>query len=325
MKYAYVTALIDFWITEKLRAPIQIKENLFLTNNPEHIASYTNTYHLLTIGSLEARLLTNGNPVLYRLDELRRREDATVEIVNFLREAQGFLMATWLAEDNSVNCELGFALSQELMHVHSNALALSYSTHSGARRQVEVNEGGARSLADMHRRFFQGMRKQDHPEHTAFRRTTLRLDRAARFLQQARSAEDLGQKIANYCSFFEALLSTSSAELSHQLSERAAFFLSNSPPERIRIFREIKKAYGVRSKIVHGDVLSSIAIAGLVDVAKNCDDTARALMLKIIMNPELDALMSDGSNEAIDAYMLDLIFGVKVIADGLAEVQTNDA
>jgi hypothetical protein len=94
MKYVYVTAFIDFRISEKLRVPLQIKENLFLTNNPEHIARYTNTYHLVTIGSLEARLLTDGSPVLYKIDELRRREDAPVEVINFLREAQAFLMAT---------------------------------------------------------------------------------------------------------------------------------------------------------------------------------------------------------------------------------------
>lgn len=325
MKYAYVTALIDFRISEKLRTPLQIKENLFLTNNPEHIARYTNTYHIITIGSLEAKLLTDGSPVLYKLDELRRREDASVEVVNFLREAQCFLMATWLEEDNSVNCELAFALCQEFGHVHSNSLQLNYTTHSGIRKLVEVDEAGARALAGMHSKFFQGLREQDTPEHTSFRKTTARLDRATRFLQQARSSVDLGQKIANYCSFFEALLSTSSAELSHQLSERAAFFLSNNPPERLRLFREIKKAYGIRSKIVHGDILSPAAIASLVDIARNCDDTARALMLKITLTSELSALMNDGSTDTLDAYMLDLIFGVKTMPSIDIESEASDA
>lgn len=248
-----------------------------------------------------------------------------MEVVNFLREAQGFLMSTWLVEDNSVNCELAFALCQEFMHVHSNALALNYSTHSGVRKQVEVDEEGARALTEVHRKFFQGIRQQDLPEHTAFRKTTARLDRATRFLQQARSSEDLGQKIANYCSFFEALLSTSSAELSHQLSERAAFFLSSNPPERLRLFREIKKAYGIRSKIVHGDILSPSAIASLVDIARNCDDTARALMLKITLTPELGALMNEGSTDALDAYMLDLIFGLKTVAGVAFEGKGGDA
>jgi hypothetical protein len=325
MRYAYVTALIDFRISGELKAPLKIKENLFLTNNPEHIARYTNPSHLVTIGTLEARLLTDGSPVVYKLDKLRRREDAPAEVINFLREVQGLLMAAWLEEDNSVNCELAFAFSQEFMHVHSNALALNYSTHDGSRKQMEVDEDGARRLAEMHRKFFQGIRVQDHPEHTAFRKTIARLDRAIRFLQQARSSDDLGQKIANYCSFFEALLSTSSAELSHQLSERAAFFLSNSPSERLRLFREIKKAYGIRSKIVHGDILSTSAIASLVDIAGSCDRTARALMLKIILDPDLSVLMNDGSNDAIDTYMLDLIFGVRSAASVISHGKASDA
>jgi Apea-like HEPN len=228
-------------------------------------------------------------------------------------------------EDNSANCELAFALCQEFKHVHSNALALNYTTHSGVRKQVEVNEVGARVLTETHSKFFQGIRQQDHPEHTAFRKTTARLDRATRFLQQARSSEDLGQKIANYCSFFEALLSTSPAELSHQLSERAAFFLSNSPSERMRLFREIKRAYGIRSKIVHGDILSPSAITSLVDIARNCDDTARALMLKISLTPELSALMNEGTTDALDAYMLELIFGLNTVADVAVEGKGSDA
>jgi hypothetical protein len=321
MRYVYVTALIDFRITEKLRTPLQIKPGLYLTNNPEHVAAYTNTYHLLTVGTLEARLLTDGSPVLYKLDELKSPQDAQVETVNFLREVQGFLTAMWLTQDNSVNCELAFALSQELMHAHSNALALSYTCHDGTRKVLEVDLKEVSTVIEIHAKSFQGIREQDRPKHTAFRKTISRVDRAMNFLQQARSADDLGQKIANYCSFFECLLSTSSAELSHQLSERAAFFLTDDPADRLRIFRDMKKAYGVRSKIVHGDILSPNAISGLVQISKHCDDTARALVRKILHHPVLDDLMTTGSNEALDAHMFDLIFGLrKTVDNGIGTV-----
>ncbi len=310
MQYIYLTALIDFKILGSMRTPLQLKPGLFITNNAEHLARYTNTSHLLTIGSLEAKPLTNGSPVLYKLDELRSPDEAPVEIVNFLREVQAFLTATWLKEDNCVNCELAFALGQELNYVHSNSLALCYTSHDGIKKTLEVDFDELVELAKMHAKSFQGIREQDRPQHTAFRKTISRMDRAMLFLQQARSSDDLGQKIANYCSFFECLLSTSATELSHQLSERAAFFLSSIPAERIQIFRELKKAYGVRSKIVHGDTLSQGAISGLSDISKRCDDTARALVNKILLNDELEALMRDGSNEALDAHMLDLIFGM---------------
>ncbi len=50
-------------------------------------------------------------------------------------------------------------------------------------------------------------------------------------------------------------MSASSAELSHQLAERAAFLLKSLGA--LRAFKATKKAYSVRSKIVHGDTLSN--------------------------------------------------------------------
>lgn len=316
MRYAYVTGLVGFRVSERMRSPLAIKAGLFLTNNPEHVAAYVNTSHLVTIGTLEARLLSNGSPVLYKIGDVKRPEDAHVEVINFLREAQCFLTATWLHEDNGANCELGFAFGQEILHVHSNALALNYTDHTGSRKPLEVTLDKARELAEMHGLLFEGLREENRPKHTAFQKSINRLDRAMRFLTQARSSDDIGQKIANYCSFFESLLSTSSAELSHQLSERTAFFLADSPSERLRIFRDVKKAYGIRSKIVHGDVLSPSAILGLVDAARTCDEIARALVIKITSSPDLAQLMNERPNDALDAYMLDLIFGIRASSKG---------
>lgn len=324
MKHLYLTALIDFDISERLSTPLEIKTGLFLTNNSDHLASFLSTEHMLSVGHLEATLLTNGSPVLYKTDDVRRPEDAHVEVINFLREAQGFLMATWLREDNSVNCELAFALGLDINHVHSNALAFHYTHHSGSRTRLSATRDELSEIAEFHRKSFQGLREQDRPSHTTFRRAIPRVDRGILFLQQARSSVDLGQKIANYCSFFEAVLSTSSAELSHQLAERAAFFLFDDPVKRLQVFREIKKAYGVRSKIVHGDVLSDSAIAGLVEVARTCDDISRALMLKIVQNSGIEKLLNQGSNDALDTHMQELIFGLKRASDGARHGSHHD-
>lgn len=50
----------------------------------------------------------------------------------------------------------------------------------------------------------------------------------------------------------EALLSTQDMEITHQLSERAAFLLSSDPDQRIEVYRRMKKFYGQRSSFVHG-------------------------------------------------------------------------
>lgn len=309
MRYIYITALIDFHISGQLKTPLKIKDSLYITNNPAHTAAYVSTSSILAIGSLEARLLTGPTPVIYKLDEQSDRETVHAEVINFLREVQAFLTATWLVRDNSANCELGFAFCSDQEHVHSNALALHSLHHSGGRQSMSVDFVQLTEICTLHRENFGGIRKQDSPMHTSFRKSIWRLSRAMRFLQQARSADDLGLKIANYCSFFEATLSTTSSELSHQLSERVAFFLRSRPEERLALFKDIKKAYNVRSKIVHGDVLSQGTIDSLVSISGSCDEAARQVMRKIIANEKLEKVF-DATNDVLDSYMLNLIFGI---------------
>lgn len=309
MRYIYITALIDFHISEKLKKPLEIKEGLFITNNPAHTTAYISTSSILAIGSLEAQLITGSTPVIYKLDEQTNREAVHTEIVNFLREVQAFLTATWLMKDNSANCELGFAFCTDQQHVHSNSLTLHYSDHRGKRKALSVDIGLLTEICTLHRENFGGIRKQDSPEHTSFRKSVWRLSRAMRFLQQARSADDIGLKIANYCSFFEAALSTTSSELSHQLSERVAFFLRSNPDDRLALFKCIKRAYNVRSKIVHGDILPQATIDALGDISGSCDEAARQVTRNIIVNKELEKVFN-ATNDVLDSYMLNLIFGV---------------
>lgn len=322
MRYIYITALIDFEITEQLKTPVEIKDGLYVTNNPAHTAAYVSSSSIVTVGSLEARLLTGLTPVMYMLDRQAQTNIAHLEVINFLREVQGFLTASWLIEDNSANCELAFAFGLGNVHAHSNSLALHYTHHTGGKMKLSVDADGLARICALHREHFVGMRKQDAPLHTSFRKSTGRLSRAVLFLQQARSADDLGQKVANYCSFFEAALSTSSSELSHQLSERVAFFLRDTPSDRLALFKEIKKAYGVRSKIVHGDTLSPAVIGSLVSVSSMCDETARQIINKIMANDNLERLFDESSNEVLDSFMLDLIFGVPRL-DGDRGCRTN--
>lgn len=310
MKYAYLTAIIDLKFDEKLKHPVEIKKGLFVTNNSAHTAGLLPTNKIITIGQLESKLILSDCPVLFKLEDASSPIEAHTEVINLLREAQAFLTSVWLLKDNSANCELGFALCQESEHTHSNALALHYSTSEGNKALATLNSQELKAVCETHSTHFQGAREQDRTHPTNFRTGTKRLDRAGLFLQQARSADDLGQKIANYCSFFESLFSTSSSELSHQLSERCAFFLDEAPIDRLNRFKSIKKAYGVRSKIVHGDTLKAATIEELPTISKSCDDAARKSISLICSNQNISRIFS-GPNDALDDFMHKLIFGMK--------------
>ncbi len=314
MRYIYITSLVDFTISDRLNAPIEIKDGLYVTNNSAHVAGYISTASIVSIGSLEARSLTGSIPVIYRLDNQAEFTDAKVEVINFLREVQAFLTATWLTRDNSANCELAFAFCLDAQYVHSNALALHYLDHAGARCHMAVDRAELAEICAMHRQNFVGIRQQNAPLHTSSQKSIARLSRAMRFLQQARSSDDLGQKVANYCSFFEALLSTSSSELSHQLSERVAVFLRDKPTERLSLFKEMKRAYNVRSKIVHGDVLAPATISSLAGVCLMCDEAARQTVHKVVSSAELTKLFDESGNDVLDSYMMNLVFGVSPIS-----------
>jgi hypothetical protein len=75
------------------------------------------------------------------------------------------------------------------------------------------------------------------------------------YIHFARSNSAIPVKILMYVTAMEALVSTTTIELSHQVSERIALLLGTDKASRLLIYSEIKKAYGYRSKAAHGESL----------------------------------------------------------------------
>lgn len=62
------------------------------------------------------------------------------------------------------------------------------------------------------------------------------------------------QAYTSLVTILEALLSTGTAEISHQISERVAVLIGREPNDRLEIYRRVKKLYDLRSRITHGDL-----------------------------------------------------------------------
>jgi hypothetical protein len=135
-----------------------------------------------------------------------------------------------------------------------------------------------------------------------------RLGRAWWILETARMTADVALKIAHYVTCFEGLFSTDSSELVHKLSERIAWFLGATPQERLSLFRTVKEAYAVRSKVVHGDKLSNKQFAGLRNVSDTCDDLLRRSLRKIMESNELRARFN-GNPQELETFLLELVMG----------------
>jgi len=73
------------------------------------------------------------------------------------------------------------------------------------------------------------------------------------FLAYALGPDD-AQRYLALMTVFEALLSTDSSEIIHQISERAAFMLETTEEGRDRLYKRMKKLYKTRSLLVHGAI-----------------------------------------------------------------------
>ena len=296
-------------MSKVLANPLKVMEGIFLTNNPHHVRKLIKKDHAVAIGGIEVSFLLSGVVVLYEQKD-SSIDEAPEHTINFLRNIHSILTMFWLQSDNSVNCDFAFALSNENSFCHSNNLAMHYCTAEAGRVGKEFSPKELKELFTEYRDSFKGMPEQQLYKDTSIKKDLGRISVANYHVQGARSSGDLGIKISCYCSFFEALFSTSNSELSHQLSERLAFFLCSDPRDRISLYKTIKKAYGVRSKVVHGDFVSKSQIKDLVTISRVCDDSARKVLRRILNNEELSQMFDKGNNQELDTFMLENIFGI---------------
>ncbi|MGH8386829.1 MAG: hypothetical protein ACRESJ_15265 [Pseudomonas sp.] len=309
MKFLYIVGLTDLQISKTLDQPIKVANDTFITNNADFVKSLIPPQHIGVLGLLEYNFLTSGRPVIFKTGSVLVEEGAHIEVINLLRGAHGFLLSLWMNRDSSANCDTGFAIGLDSDAMHSNTLKFHYSLANGEKSVTALGQNDLERVCDISDKHFRGLKEQDNPSRTVLQKTTGRINISTYHLQMARSASDLAIKIATYCSFFESLFSTNTTELSHQLSERIAFSLTDDPHERLEIFIKTKKAYGVRSKTVHGDIIQPREILGLIETAGHCDVIARKIYTKVITCPETCKLF-ESTNEKIDDHMRNLIFGI---------------
>ncbi|WP_148279784.1 HEPN domain-containing protein [Pseudomonas syringae] len=309
MNFIFIAALDYFHIEQKIFCTVGFERKLTLTNDREKISILINDFHISQIGKLEYNYLLSGRPVLYVERKLVAPQSMEEMLLDFLREIQSFCGEMWLWRDNSINCQQAFALAVDVEALSVNCLPVFNSSATGEDVNITVKAEEFHSLIDGRIVQFDSFKERTIPKQTSLRKSMGRLNVGLYHLQAARNHRDLGFKIACYCSFFESLFSTDTAELSHQLSQRIAFFLHDDPEKRIELYKLTKKAYAVRSKAVHGDNLDS-SVAHLKNLAVHCDSLARACLLKIFGNKKLYDMFSNSSRETIANYLAGMIFGI---------------
>ena len=90
---------------------------------------------------------------------------------------------------------------------------------------------------------------------------------------------DIHDRLVDYTAALESLFADGTEGIASQLALRTAFFLEEDRQKRKEIFKDIKKAYGFRSNIVHGNYHK---IKDELDLDEYCNKTERYVRLAII-------------------------------------------
>lgn len=112
-----------------------------------------------------------------------------------------------------------------------------------------------------------------------------RIDRAMIMIAEARSTSLLPLKISFMVAALECLFTTSGGEVTHKVSERTAFYLSEEHPDKIKTNETVKAAYTIRSNYLHGqNIKRNTKRETLVEMSTKTGDLLRLLLKKAILN-----------------------------------------
>lgn len=311
---SYVTCFRKLKLTETISGYVELIPGVNITNDPGVREKWLTPEFSTVAGAIEAtHLQTESNLVFGEFDPEDMRDlppDGFLLVI--LSWLDRLLENAWLIRDHAMVCDAAFLRAELTSGVSwsSNFLAIrpTFSDlypHKDLEMSVEdlkewshtndLVEGYLYKTGSSSLRFM-------------MEKGYTRSGRAMRFVVAARRAQDIAFKIANYCSALETLFTTESTELAHKLAERAAFFLGERGYNRRAVFTQIKSAYGVRSKLVHGDTLKSNQIQGLPALSAQCDVYLRTILREIFSSKDLKKVF-DSHNEVIENYFAQIILG----------------
>lgn len=260
------------------------------------------------IGSYVIEKIGDCNLLLHVKSQPNRKGDPYNITTVWSQFLDWLLFALWLVRDHSISLSMPVIRTEQM--VGSTALTTSYSLCDGSVADTEFSVSEIKATRDLLQDTIMSLGGERPIALPVWTDTSISskevtpLWRCYHFLRAARTNPDLAVKIANYMTCFETLFSTDNTELSHKLSERVAFFLCDS--DRKTAYGKMKRAYGVRSRVVHGGSLSARGEASLAEVSSDVDGLLRASLRKILYSDELlEVFQGEAQNR--DAYLTDLV------------------
>jgi hypothetical protein len=313
-----ISAVNGLSVSPDLGKGLQMGTGLVLINDKDRIAKFISSDLRRMMGMIEYNHLIKTACVFcgeLEFDKLGDELQVQHFLGQWLQIARVFFQSLWLLRDNAINCELGFA---EWNHVTKGLLCSSNFIAVLNPRIDGTLSPEAFTLDELKtaRMYFNdfllplAFEPRDRPDsdlkrRSPFHKGSRRLVRFNYFVAAARAEGEPAARVSLYMTCLEILFSTDAAELTHKLSERVALFLGETSSERREIFSTMKRAYSIRSKVVHGATLSDKDEVEAIAVAGSVDQLMRRVFLKVISSPETSAQF-DRIN--LDDYFLGLLF-----------------
>ena len=295
----------------------------YITRDSIKIQSLVKTV-LANIGSVEANyLIHRAKAVIYRngsFDCERATQEAISQaldqqLIEDMKAIKVLDTGLWMIKDNACHFDRAWITGTigGLTVINNNVWAARHSCSDGTFREVAFSSDEMKLARSIRRPIAAHLSGTGRP--TILGKGSLRYQRFEYFIAAARTTIDVAVKIAEYCSGLEALVSTSQHELSHQVSERVAAVLVSPGAKRIAIYKLVKKAYGFRSKTVHGASFKPAEVDQLRDCAKDIDNICRALNKLYHDKDGSFRSAVEGSDQISTDFFMEAILGTREVKD----------
>jgi hypothetical protein len=302
-------------IHEPLGRGMVIGDGLFLSNDQAIPRRIMNETTIRTIGDMEASYLLEAPLFIHgRWEEQKALgEIAAIPYLNIkMRQIFAFYDCLWTLRDNCVNSETVFLIEREDgvrgERISVNGMAYRYDRADAEIVEEEFGRAEIQAARDKFAFRFRALEEDRITPEMEFEgaRKSGRIGRAFKFHFAARVASSTFLKIANLCSCLEALFCSDSSEIAHKLAERSAVFLEAEPEKRMRIYRFVKKAYGIRSHVIHGSAVKG-EVEELVGTCVGLAQLVREIFNRILSNEDEWDFFMKSEKDAFEQHFLEKI------------------
>jgi len=310
----FITTLKYIELEEFKEEYIELIPGVKISNNVKLKNKILTQESILIMGIIESEFIRDSNAFLiyeYDNDEEIFKGHSNLQILErILSWIDDIQKNLWLIRDNCVCCDTAYLIHSENeipREASMSRLQYQFNKSTGDLESTKFSKNDLLEFAKYHddiETHFHS--KESNSSNFMLQKNFSRINRGLIFVKQAREARNLAYKVSNYCSAFETLFSTDNAELSHKLSERISFFLKEDF-NKLDTFKTIKKAYGIRSKLTHGDTLDIKQIETLGELSYKIDEILRVCFNKILRESPLTKMFESPKN-VIDSYFDEIIF-----------------